>query len=49
MDFENDGDLDIYHTNGWQEDVPPVAGFSDFEGYQLDTSRAFVNQSDGTF
>ena len=20
MDFENDGDLDIYHTNGWLEE-----------------------------
>lgn len=26
-----------------------MAGFPDFEGYQLDISRAFVNQSDGTF
>jgi len=42
MDFENDGDLDIYHTNGW----PAVLGFSDFA---TDTSRAFVNQGDGTF
>ncbi len=49
IDFENDGDLDIYHTNGWQEEVPPIADFPDFEGYQKDTSRAFVNQSDGTF
>ena len=49
MDFENDGDLDIYHTNGWQDKAPPVADFPDFEGYQMDTSRALVNQSDGTF
>jgi len=49
MDFENDGDLDIYHTNGWQEELPTLMAFPDFEGYQLDTSRAFVNQSDGTF
>ncbi len=49
IDFENDGDLDIYHTNGWQEELLPLADFPDFEGYQLDTSRAFVNQADGTF
>ena len=49
IDFENDGDLDIYHTNGWQEEVPPIMAFPDFEGYQSDSSRAFVNQSDGTF
>ena len=49
MDFENDGDLDIYHTNGWQEEVISLREFPDFHGYQMDTSRAFVNQSDGTF
>ena len=38
-DYDNDGDLDIYHTNGWQEEVPPVADFPDFEGYQMDTRR----------
>jgi hypothetical protein len=31
MDFENDGDLDIYHTNGY------------FDGFQTDVSRAFVS------
>jgi hypothetical protein len=49
MDFENDGDLDIYHTNGWQASLEPPPDFPDFEGYKMDTSRAFVNQSDGTF
>ena len=49
IDFENDGDLDIYHTNGWQEALPPPMEFPEFEGYRMDTSRAFVNQSDGTF
>jgi hypothetical protein len=49
IDFENDGDLDIYHTNGWQESLPPPEEFPDFEGYTMDSSRAFVNQSDGTF
>ena len=38
LDFENDGDLDIYHTNGW--------GTGAFRG---DRSRAFVNLGDGTF
>ena len=38
LDFENDGDLDIYHTNGWDE-----------PDFQRDLSRAFVNLGDGTF
>ena len=37
MDFENDGDLDIYHTNGWTE------------LYIDDSSRAFEAIGDGTF
>lgn len=35
VDFENDSDLDIYHTNGWADD--PVFGWG------TDASRAFVN------
>ena len=38
LDFENDGDLDIYHTNGW----------TDLD-FSTDRSRAFVNLGDGTF
>ncbi len=38
MDFENDGDLDIYQTNGWKTDT-----------FATDRSRAFVNLGDGTF
>ncbi|HAK53706.1 MAG TPA: CRTAC1 family protein [Gammaproteobacteria bacterium] len=49
IDFENDGDLDIYHTNGWQEEVLTLRDFPEHEGYQMDAGRAFVNQSDGTF
>ncbi|HAK53705.1 MAG TPA: CRTAC1 family protein [Gammaproteobacteria bacterium] len=49
IDFENDGDLDIYHTNGWSESLPAQPDFPDFDGYAMDISRAFVNQSDGTF
>ena len=49
IDFENDGDLDIYHTNGWQKNILPPEDFPFFEDYRMDTSRAFVNRSDGTF
>ena len=47
IDFENDGDLDIYHTNGWQNGLgnPDPA----FLTYLSDSSRAFVNHGDGTF
>jgi hypothetical protein len=37
LDFENDGDLDIYHTNGW--------GFEFFD----DVSRAFLSNGNGRF
>jgi len=40
-DLNNDGNLDLYHTNGWQ---------FDFIGdYTADTSRAFISNGDGTF
>jgi hypothetical protein len=42
IDFENDGDLDIYHTNGW----PFVDAYNDFAG---DASRAFVSDGAGHF
>jgi len=42
MDFENDGDLDIYHTNGW----PLRDGETD---YSADRSRAFVADGTGVF
>jgi hypothetical protein len=42
FDFENDGDLDIYHTNGW--------GFLDPRGvFREDASRAFVSDGAGHF
>ncbi len=41
-DFENDGDLDIYHTNGWLQST----GDSSFD---MDQSRLFVSAGDGTF
>lgn len=43
FDFENDGDLDIYHTNGWGFGDDPRGDF------RLDTSRAFVNDGTGHF
>ena len=42
LDFENDGDLDIYHTNGWSH-------ADEFGGFSTDISRAFVSNGDGTF
>ena len=49
IDFENDGDLDIYHTNGWQKSILPPDDFPFFEGYRTDHSRAFVNRGDRSF
>jgi hypothetical protein len=37
IDFENDGDLDIYHTNGWMD------------AFSEDPSRAFVADGAGRF
>lgn len=42
IDFENDGDLDIYHTNGWTLDNP-------WGEYRDDASRAFVQIGAGRF
>ena len=41
VDFENDGDLDLYHTNGWEFEMQ--------EDFDTDASRAFVSHGDGTF
>ncbi|MYF38135.1 MAG: hypothetical protein F4219_05105, partial [Gammaproteobacteria bacterium] len=38
-DFDHDGDLDIFHVNGWE----------DWEEYRTEPSRFFENQGDGTF
>lgn len=42
LDIENDGDLDIYHTNGW----PIMDAENDFLN---DTSRLFVSDGAGHF
>ena len=42
IDFENDGDLDIYHTNGWTE-------FDEYGGFATDASRAFLANGAGGF
>ena len=42
LDFENDGDLDIYHTNGY----PLFGSWGDFN---TDRSRAFVSDGAGQF
>ena len=43
IDFDNDGNLDIYHTNGW------ISLGSYDADYTADRSRAFVGRGDGTF
>jgi hypothetical protein len=40
-DFDNDGNLDIFHTNG----MPPPAA----DRYHADPSRLFMSNGDGTF
>jgi hypothetical protein len=42
LDFENDGNLDIYHTNGWYEE-------SSWGDFLSDSSRAFVANGNGRF
>ena len=41
-DLDLDGDLDIYHTNGWDQPFAP-------SNFDVDTSRVFVSAGDGTF
>ena len=40
-DLDNDGNLDLYHTNGWP--------FTMIGDYTSDSSRAFMSNGDGTF
>lgn len=46
-DFDNDGDLDIFHVNGWNRDNPRGPGGN--ETYRTDQVRYFESQGDGTF
>lgn len=41
LDLDNDGDLDIYHTNGWP--------FEMNDNFDTDASRAFVSDGAGVF
>ena len=43
-DFDNDGDLDIYHTNGWVR-VERYAS----ESFDTDPSRLFISNGEGSF
>ena len=43
-DFDNDQDLDIYHTNGWV----PVENFAPYR-FDTDTSRLFISDGEGVF
>ncbi len=46
-DFDNDGDLDIFHVNGWNRENPREPGSND--KYKNDQVRYFESQGDGTF
>ena len=46
-DFDNDGDLDIFHVNGWEQIDPRDAGGPN--DYSSDQVRYFESQGDGTF
>lgn len=43
-DFDNDGHLDLYHTNGW----PPTEQYQEFE-FEIDQSRLFMSNGKGLF
>ena len=43
-DFDNDGDLDLYHTNGW-----PSSGPDDPQMFHVDPSRLFISNGEGSF
>ncbi len=43
-DFDNDGDLDLYHTNGWVH-VERYAA----ERFDTDSSRLFISDGEGVF
>ena len=43
-DFDNDGHLDIYHTNGW----PTTEQYQEYE-FEIDQSRLFMSNGEGLF
>lgn len=47
QDFDNDGDLDIFHVNGWNKSDQGNTG--NFNGYAADQVRYFESRGDGTF
>ena len=47
QDFDNDGDLDIFHVNGWNKTYP--GNSSGFSEYARDQVRYFESRGDGTF
>jgi len=44
LDIDNDGDLDIYHTNGY-----PGTYISDYDEFDTDASRTFIMNDSGTY
>jgi hypothetical protein len=42
LDIDNDGDLDIYHTNGWSRD-------DNWNTWSTDSSRLYVSDGNGQF
>jgi hypothetical protein len=46
-DFDNDGDLDLFHVNGWEQIDPRNAGGPN--DFTFDQVRYFESQGDGTF
>jgi hypothetical protein len=48
-DFDNDGYIDIFHTNGMHTLSTVTGGEDPYEDFRQDKSRLFVAQGDGTF
>ncbi|HUF71375.1 MAG TPA: VCBS repeat-containing protein, partial [Gammaproteobacteria bacterium] len=44
LDIDNDGDLDIYHTNGY-----PGSYISEYDAFDTDASRVFLMNDAGTY
>ncbi len=48
-DFDNDGNLDLFHVNGWRGTVGPNLGRGGSDAFRDDQIRFFHAQGDGTF